>query len=55
MRTRIVLYAEEGMILTDGEIYGRQIILAEGSGAEKFREIPEAEYEEIMKAQEDLM
>lgn len=49
MRERTILYADEGMILTDGEIYGREIFLAEGMTAENFREIPEAEYEEIMK------
>ena len=48
MKERTILYADEGMILTDGEIYGREILLAEGMTAEKFREIPEAEYEEIL-------
>ncbi len=53
MKERTILYAEEGMILTDGEIYGCEIFLAEGMTSENFREIPEAEYAAILKAQEE--
>ena len=45
---RIELFANEGMILTDGITFGRQIILAEGVDASKFYEITEAEYEALM-------
>jgi hypothetical protein len=56
MKTRTVLYAEEGMILTNGEIYGTQIFLAEGQTAEGFHEITMAEYEEIQeKASQETM
>lgn len=48
------IVAPEGMILTDGEIYGSKIFLAEGRSAEEFREIPREEYEKIMKEQEVL-
>ena len=48
MRARTVIYADEGKILTNGEIYGRQIFLAEGVSEKDFREIPEEEYEEII-------
>lgn len=52
MKTRTVLYADEGMILTDGNIYGRQIFLAEDSDASCFREITQEEYEQILKESE---
>lgn len=51
MKTRTVLYAEEGMILTDGEIYGKQIFLADGSDPATYREITDEEYEAIQQAQ----
>ena len=46
MRTSIK--AKEGYILTNGEIYGSEIFLAEGIRAEDFYEIPWEEYEKIM-------
>lgn len=48
---RIKLTAGEGMILTDGEVYGTTIFLAEGMSADAFREIPRAEYEAMLEAQ----
>lgn len=47
-----VLKADEGKILTDGEIYGRTIYLAKGRTADEFYEITEAEYEEIQNQNE---
>ena len=47
MRQRIT--AREGMILTNGEIYGTEIYLAEGVSAEGFYEIPQAEYEAMVR------
>lgn len=44
MRTSIK--ATEGYILTNGEIFGTEIFLAEGMSAEDFREITREEYEE---------
>ena len=52
MKTRKIIYADEGKILTNGEIYGRQIYLAEGVSEADFHEITEAEYEAILEAQE---
>ena len=52
MTTRKILYADEGKVLTNGEIYGRQIFLAEGLSEENFHEIAEAEYDEMMQAKE---
>lgn len=40
------------MILTDGSIYGRQILLSEGRSESGFYEITQEAYEAILKAQE---
>lgn len=50
--TTTVLKADEGKILTDGEIYGKTIYLAKNRSPEEFHEITEAEYEEIQKQNE---
>lgn len=47
MQTRTVIYADEGKILTNGEIYGKQIFLAEGESTSAYYEITEAEYMEL--------
>ena len=47
-----VIKADEGKILTDGEVFGRVIYLAKGRNADEFYEITEAEYEEIQKQDE---
>ncbi len=52
MKTKITLIADEGKILTNGEIYGRIIFLADGVSEEGFYEIDKSEYEEIMQAEE---
>lgn len=53
--TTTILKADEGKILTDGEIYGKMIYLAKNRSADEFHEISEAEYEEIMKQNEEAM
>ena len=45
----VKLTADEGKVLTNGEIYGRVIALGNGDGAENYYEITEEEYEEIVK------
>ena len=39
-------------MLTNGEIYGKEIYLAEGVSAEDFYEISDAEYEAVTKVNE---
>lgn len=50
-----VIKADEGKILTDGEVFGRVIYLAKGRSADEFHEITEAEYEEIQNQNEPDM
>lgn len=55
MKTRTVMYADEGMVLTDGNTYGTTVFLAEGESGEAYREITKAEYEQKIKEQEEMM
>lgn len=48
MKTRKVIYADDGYVLTDGEIYGKQIFLADNVSERYFYEITEEEYENIL-------
>lgn len=43
--TVIKITASEGMILTDGECYGKIIFPAEGRSPEEFYEITQSEYD----------
>ena len=52
MKSRIVLYAEEGKVLTNGEVYGKVIYLAEGLTGEGFHEITDQEHRKIMEERE---
>ncbi len=53
MRTRLVIYSDEGMVLTNGELYGKQIFLAEGMSADDFYEISDKEYAGITASEAD--
>ena len=44
--TRTILIADDGMILTDGNSYGKTVYLAEGADASEWREVPENEINE---------
>lgn len=46
---RTVLHADEGMMLTNGELFGKVIYLAEGESAEGYTQIPEAEYLQLIE------
>lgn len=52
MKIRNILYAEEGMMLTDGTNYGSIVNLEIGVPVDKYYEITMTEYEEIVKAEE---
>lgn len=54
MKERKPICASEGKILTNGEIYGKQIFLAEGVSEDGFYEITEEEYAETMKEKEEV-
>lgn len=50
----IMLKADEGMILTNGEIYGKVIALGKGDSADNYHEITEEEYQKILEEREDI-
>ena len=49
---RKVIEATEGHILTNGEVFGRTIYLAEGENGDDFYEITDEEYNEIQESEE---
>ncbi len=49
---RKILKANEGMILTNGVIYGTEIYLGENADENSFKEIPFEEYEKLTKEEE---
>lgn len=53
MNKRTILYADEGKVLTNGEIYGSVIYLAEGMSAFSFYEITKEEYEKIQEQEQE--
>lgn len=57
MTIREVITADEGKVLTNGEIYGRTIFLGSDDRVSNYREITQAEYEEAVakaEAVEDI-
>ena len=53
MKSMTTLYADEGMILTDGENFGTTMQLAEGRTADGIKEISLEEYNKIVEAEAD--
>ena len=47
--SRVKMVATEGMIYTNGETYGREILLGTGDSPDNWYEITEAEYEAKME------
>ena len=47
---QIILTADNGKYLTNGEIYGRTVVLPESADASVWREITNAEYEAVQEA-----
>ena len=54
MKKRTTLYADENMMLTDGEHFGNIIHLEIGADAERYYEITLEEYERITKEREEI-
>lgn len=46
------IMANVGMVLTNGEAFGKEIYLGVNDSAENWREITDAEYEKILSEQE---
>lgn len=46
------LTAAEGMVLTNGEAYGKEIYLGKNDNPDNWHEITDAEYEKILVEQE---
>ena len=49
---QIILTAEDGMYLTNGETYGKTVVLPESANVNDWYEITEAEYKKATEAQE---
>ena len=50
----IMLKADEGKVLTNGEIYGKTILLGNGDSADNYREITEEEYNSVISEKEKI-
>ena len=51
MNKRVVLYADNGKVLTNGTDYGKIIYLAEGVSEYMYYEITEEQYNKILEKQ----
>lgn len=47
--TRIKISASDGMVLTNGEVYGKEIFLGQGDSVENWHEITDEEYAKVLK------
>ena len=53
--TRIKLTANDGYILTNDEVYGKEIYLGVNDKADNWHEITEEEYAKVLKAEESVV
>ena len=53
MKQMITLYADEGKILKDGDVFGTTMQLAEGKSTDGIEEITLEEYNEILKTENE--
>lgn len=51
--TQVILQAEEGHYLTNGETYGKTVILPSAEAAKNWHEITKQAYDAIVKKQEE--
>jgi hypothetical protein len=51
---RQILKAGPGMVLTDGNVYGKEILLAVGEDASRFKEITDERHWELMAESEEM-
>lgn len=49
---QIILTADEGMYLTNGETYGKTVVLPESANTNDWYEIADIEYNRIMESEE---
>lgn len=55
METRLILYADEGKILTNGETYGAVVYLSFDDNPDNWHEITIEEYDAIMAEQDEII
>ena len=55
MKQRIIIYADEGKVLTNGTTYGTTIFLAEGETADNYYEISIEEYEAMINVETEII
>lgn len=48
--TYVMLTADDGMILTNGKVYGKIIVLGNGDSAENYHEISDEEFRAVEEA-----
>ena len=55
MKTRTILYADDGKILTNGSIYGNEILLASSQDVNSFYEIDAEEFLQKQKIAQEAI